>query len=75
MIATIQIKLKPEIISEIRTNQDLKNRLQLEMKISNSTLYRLLNKNSNVLTTATALKIIGQELVKTNEELLTETEA
>ncbi len=72
MPVTIEIKLKPETIAEIRKNKDLKNRLIFELGISPSTLARLLDGNSDRLTTATALKIIGDELGRTNDELLTQ---
>lgn len=70
MVTTTEIKLRPEILLTIRANQGLKNRLQLEMKISHSTLYRMLNANSDRFTTASALKTISEELGKTNDELL-----
>lgn len=70
MVTTIEIRLKASVLQQIRENQDLKNRLQLEMKISHSTLYRLLNSNSDRFTTASALKTISEVLGKTNDELL-----
>lgn len=72
MIVTTEIKLKPEIITLIRANLNLKNLLQLGLSISSSTLTRYLDNNSDKLTTATALKIIGQELALSNDELLSE---
>ena len=72
MPVTIDIKLNDETLTQIRENKGLKNRLMLELNISPSTLARQLSKNSDSLTTAKALKIIGEELGKSNEELLTE---
>lgn len=72
MITTTDIRLKPEIIQQIRDNQGLRNRLQLEMKISHTTLYRLLGNNSERLTTAMTLKTISEELNIVNDDLLTE---
>ncbi len=72
MAITTEIRLRPEIIQLIRTNQYLKNQLQLDLNISHTTLYRHLDQNSDKLTTATALKIIGDGLGIEREALLTE---
>lgn len=72
MPVATEIKLNAETLEQIRENKGLKNRLVMDLDISTSTLLRLMNANSDRLTTATALKIIGEELGKTNDELLTQ---
>jgi hypothetical protein len=61
MSATTTIKLKDEVVTNIRSNLRLKNRLALELDKSQITIQRYLDKNSDLLTTATALKIISEE--------------
>ena len=72
MLVTTEIKLKPEIIELIRKNQGLKNQLMFELKISPSTLWRVLNNNGDKINTPTALRTIGEVLDKTTDELLIE---
>jgi len=72
MTLTIAIKLKEEIIGLIRNNKMLKNKLQLGLNISSSSLGRYLSTNDEKLTTATALKIISEELQLTQDQLLTQ---
>lgn len=66
------IQLRPEIIEAVKKSLSAKNRLQYDLNISYLTLQRWLKENSENLTKATALKIIGEELNKTNDELLTD---
>ena len=72
MAIATDIRLRPEVILHIRGNQGLKNKLQMELDISHSTLYRYLDINSDRLTTATALKVISEDMKKSKDELLTD---
>ena len=72
MAMTTEIRLKADVIQMIRTNQQLKNKLLLGLDMSHTTLYRHLDTNSDKLTTATALKIISEDLNISKEDLLTE---
>ena len=74
MTPAIEIRLKEEVIQEIRQNKTLKNQLQLGLNIGPATLARHLANNDEKLTTATALKIIRDGLNKTNDELLNESD-
>jgi hypothetical protein len=69
--ATNLIQLKPSVIEEIKKNLSAKNRLQFELHKSYLTIQRWLNENSSNLTTATALKIISEELGCKIDDLLT----
>lgn len=70
--ATTMIELKNEIISTIKKSLQVRNALQYGLNISSQTLNRWLSTKSSNLTTATALKIIGEELGKSPNDLLTE---
>lgn len=72
---TTLIQLKPEVIEMIKKSLPAKNRLQFELGKSYLTIQRWLKENSTNLTTGNALKIIGEELNISNNELLTETAA
>lgn len=72
MAITTEIRLKPEIIQLIRSNQKVKNQLQLTLDISHTTLYRYLDLNSDQLTLAVSLKIIGDGLGIDRGDLLNE---
>lgn len=65
-------QIKPEIIEAVKKSLTIKNRLQFELHISYVTLKRWLANNSKGLTNAATLKIIGEELNMSIEELLTD---
>lgn len=69
---TMTIQLKPEIVESVKKSLPIKNKLQYDLNISYLTLQRWLKDNSENLTKALALKIIGEGLNKSNEELLIE---
>ncbi len=64
------IRLNENALAKVRANKHLRNRLQLELNKSASTIQRYLNDNSEDLTTATALKIIGEETGLEQSEIL-----
>jgi len=73
--ATNMIQLRPEVISNIKKSLQFRNALQYGLNISSQTLQRWLVSNSSNLTTATALKIISEELGCRPEDLLNEVAA
>ena len=68
---TAPIRVRPEIIEVIRKNLVVRNRLALVLNKSYPTIQRYFDGNDEMLTTAGALKVISEELGKTNEEILT----
>lgn len=56
------MKLKPDILLKIRKNKHLRAVMVLELNITHSTLYRWLQFNSIMLTTADCLDIISKHL-------------
>ena len=70
MAITTEIRLKSEIIGNIKRSLECKNRLQFELGISYLTLQRWLNGNSEKLTTAHALNIISEVLNIPKDDLL-----
>lgn len=64
------ITLKSSVIELIRTNQRIRNRLQLCLNKSYPTIQRYFDNNSTKLTDATALAIISEETGIPQQELL-----
>jgi len=56
------MSMKKDIVDQIKHNQDLKNRLCYDLKLSHVTLQRWLSNNSDNLTKYHTLKIIASEL-------------
>lgn len=66
------MRLKPEIISKIRNNSDLRICLREKMKCSETTLYLRLRRNDSTLTEYGILKFIASKLNESNIENLLE---
>lgn len=62
--------LKKSVIGLIRINQRVRNRLQLAFNKSYPTIQRYFDSNHPLLTSATALTIISEELAIPKEQLL-----
>lgn len=62
-------------LDTINKNMVCKNRLALEMDKSQYTIQRWINTNDEMLTTASALKVIREETGLSDDEILTETVA
>lgn len=54
------IRLKQSVIDAIRSNQDSRNRLMYELKVSYPTIQRYLDNNSDNLTKAGTLVLISE---------------
>ena len=70
MVDIKPITLKSSVIELIRTNQRVRNRLQLSLNKSYPTIQRYFDNNSTRLTDATALRIISEETGIPQQELL-----
>lgn len=68
---TVAIRLRPEIVEVIRKNQVIRNTLALVLNKSYPTIQRYFDDNDEILTTASSLKVIRENLGKTDKELLT----
>lgn len=69
------MKIKTHIIEQIAGSNQLKARLQSEFNRSPFTIHKWIKDNAENgdLTTATALRIISEELTLTNDQILEET--
>lgn len=67
------MKIKANILEQIANSNQLKARLQGELNKSPFTIHKWIKDNDDNLTKASALKIIGEELGLTNDEILEET--
>lgn len=67
------MKIKANILEQIAESNKLKGRLQGELNKSSFTILKWIRENDDNLTKASALKIIGEELGLTNDEILEET--
>lgn len=69
------MKIKATILMQIAGSNQLKARLQSEFNRSPFTIHKWIKDNAENgdLTTATALKIIGEELELTNDQILEQT--
>lgn len=68
------MKIRKLVLMAIKGNTELRRRIKETLGISEPTLYRLINDNSDDLTKASALKVIREELELTDSEILEEEE-
>lgn len=64
------IRLKQSVIEAIRSNQDSRNRLMYELKVSYPTMQRYLDNNSDNLTKAGTLVLISKITGISKDKLL-----
>ena len=64
------MKLSKKALMAIRENKRCRNRLQLELERNQATIYRWLDNNDVMLTTATALQIIREETGLDDSQIL-----
>ncbi|PPK99040.1 hypothetical protein SAMN05444682_115107 [Parapedobacter indicus] len=69
---TMEIKLRNDVVERLKRDQHLRTKLALELRRSYATIQRYVNDNSELLTTATALRIISEELGIDRSDLLEE---
>ena len=66
------MELTKNALKAIREKKECRIRLQYELNVTDATIYRWLENNSIMLTTAQALQIISEETGLKQEEILTE---
>lgn len=66
------MRLKKNIIEELRRNPGIRGRLCADLGKSYPTVQRWVEENHTMLTTAAALRIISEEMGLTNDEILEE---
>jgi hypothetical protein len=68
------MKIRPLVLWAIKGNPDLRFKVRNALGISNPTMTRLLQSNSDDLTKASSLEVLREELKLTNEEILENSE-
>lgn len=68
----MNMQLTERVLTEIKANKRLRNRLALELDKSGYTILRWVGQKSDSLTKATAIKIIKEETGLNESQILTE---
>lgn len=66
------MKIRKLVLLAINGHPDLKKQLQEVLKVSQPTMSRFMNQNSDELTKAAALRVIREALGLTDEQILEE---